>query len=130
MKMIDSSKTTYATLLFPGSFYPEESVKKVKNRELGELDIPQNCFAVQFFDLVTAKFDVDGQIIETTSKRFNESDRFYINATVMNQEEVAKEHGENSTILGNMQSNRWDEVVKCVTGNFQPFEKEDSIVTA
>lgn len=128
MKLVNACKKTYANFLFPGSFVPEESLKEVKNRELNELSIPENCFAVEFFDSVTAEVEIDGEIFETSSRRINQSSKSYINATIMTKDDVADELGNDSTLFRNMEYNDWNEVIKCVTGNFQPFNKGDIVV--
>ncbi len=125
MILMSAGKKTYAIFLFPRL----QSVKEVQGRELNELEIPEHCFAVQFFDKVTAELVIDGTVVQTSSDRINESGRSYINATILNLDEVAAQHGRDSLIFRNMEMNKWKQAVECVGGNVQSFNKDDSVVS-
>ncbi len=130
MQLMRSEMKTYARFLFPGSFVSEESVKEVPSRNVAELDIPGNAFALQFFDQGTAVFNVDGHEVEFTSKRINVSGNTYIGGLLMTLEEVRQRHPDKSNLIANMEGNGWNRVIQCRTGNFQPFEDGDTQIAA
>ncbi len=129
MKATEINQKTYVHFLSPGSFFPEESEIEVTDRDVDTLEIPNGCFAFNFFDIVEVTCQDDmGKVIKTHSNPLNESSRYYVNGTIMTKEEIGTQEGFDSILFRNMESNGWEEIVKCKTGNFQPFNEGDSIV--
>lgn len=122
----EATTTTYVTYKHPGSFMSEESVEPVdvRNPQQQANDAPSSAFAFFYFDVATAIVDVEGERIETSSGRRNISSTYYINAELMSSDKVAALPGDHSILLSNMRGNGWDPVVRCRTGNFQPFEAD------
>ena len=95
----EATTTTYVAYMHPGTFFSEESIKPVdeRNPQQQASDAPDSAFAFFYFDVVTTIVIVGGERIETSSGRHN-------------------------ILLSNMRDNGWDPIVRCRTGNFQPFE--------
>lgn len=114
----------YVTFLIPGSFFPNEQTEEIFSRNQ-VLDIPDNCFAYQFFD--REEVEQDGELLVGNKK--NVSGRFYLGKT-MTAQEIEAEGGHNQILLANMKINGWDKVVKTRMGNYQPIEKDDVVLPA
>lgn len=128
----EATTTTYVVYKHPGSLFCEESVKPVdvRNPQQQANDAPDGAFAFFYFDEVTIIVDVEGERIETSSGRRNITGIYYINAELMTSDDVAALPGDRSTLLRNMRCNGWDPIVRCRTGNFQPFKVgKDELVT-
>jgi len=130
---LEGTVTTYVAYLHPGSFFSEESVSKVPNRDPNQQtkDAPQSAFAFFYYDIVTSVVDVEGERIETASTRRNISKTYYVDAELLDYaavEALANEEGISPTshriLLSNMHGNGYDLVVRCRTGNFQPYEPD------
>jgi hypothetical protein len=115
---------TYVTYYCPGLLFPEETVKPVDVRDPQQQanKAPANAFSFYYYDIVRAIVYVDGERVETSSEPRNISKVHYIDAKLLNYDEVSALPGDNATLLGNMRGNGWHNVVLCRTGNFQPFD--------
>jgi len=116
--------TTYVEFFYPGLIFPESSVRKVKNRDVKKLKIPTTAFGFHFFDIKST-------IVRKTkmeSKRLNASPFYYFGGRIMTLEEVCKELPEAKILINNMECNGWDRVIRCRTGNYQPFVKGYSFI--
>lgn len=123
--------TTYVAYLLPGSFFSEESVHEVASRNPDE-DIKnahEYAFALFYFDIVKTIVKVGEERVETSSGRRNISHRHYIGGEILDIEAVEALGSEYDTVVRNMKGNDWDKVIRCRTGNFQPFEDEDVLLT-
>lgn len=122
----EATTTTYVAYQRPGLFFAEEYVKLVDTRNLQQQvnDAPDSAFAFFYFDIVTTVVNVEGERIETSSGRRNISNTYYIDAELLTSEQVAALPGDHSILLSNMRSNGWDPIVRCRTGNFQPFDED------
>lgn len=72
--------------------------------------------------------DGDTEVPLASGER-NKSGRFYIDAEKLNVADVEALPGDHTIMLDNMRCNRWPAVLRCRTGNFQPLQAEDSLVT-
>lgn len=122
----EATTTTYVAYQHPGSFFSEESVKPVdaRNPQQQANDAPDTAFAFFYFDIVTTVVNVEGERIETSSGRRNITKTYYIDAELLTSDQVAALPGDHSILLSNMRGNGWDPIVRCRTGNFQPFEED------
>lgn len=120
---------TFVEVLFPGSFYPEESVHKVKarNPEAIAKKYP-GCFAFTFYDRTQKETTVDGEPQTVYEKQKNKTGRYYPDGQLFTVEGLKSLPGDHETLISNMECNGWKHVVKTRRGNFQPFEKGDVIL--
>src|SRR5262249_36223663 len=126
-----STTTTYVSYLMPGVFLSEEDVRKVSTRN-PERDLeaaPTNSFAFFYYDVVTTIVDADGENVETTSGRRNISGRHYIDAKELDLDAVKALPGNHDALIANMEGNGWDPVLLCRTGNYQPLQDDDVLLT-
>lgn len=115
---------TYVEFSYPGFFFSEYGVKEVLSRDVTELEIPESAFAFRFFDIVEG--EVDGTPVK--SGRLNVSALHYYGGRFMSLEEVAAEVPDSDILQDNMRINDWAQVIRCRTGNFQPFSSADIYV--
>jgi hypothetical protein len=120
---------TFVEILYPGSFMPEESVHKVKERDPERIakSYPK-AFCFEFYDVVQNRITVDGEEQTVSGKRKNKSGRYYPGATVFTTEDLKKLPEDFSILISNMECNGWTRVVRTRRGNFQPLEKGDHIL--
>lgn len=130
----EASTTTYVAYQHPGSFFSEESVKPVGTRDPQQQanDALDNAFAFFYFDVVKSIVDIEGERIETSSGRRNISKTYYVNAELLDYDAVSALPGDYAILLSNMRGNGWSAIVRCRTGNFQPFEpaKHELVTTS
>lgn len=113
----------YVTFLFPGSFYPEETIVQIDSRE-STFDIPGNCFAYYLWDRIEV---VQGD--ETLyGERKNKTGRFYF-GEVLTIDDVKSKYPESKILISNMEMNNWKKIVRTRRGNFQPIEAADTVLT-
>jgi hypothetical protein len=111
----------YVKFFYPGSFFSEESVKKINNRT-DKIDVPKNAFAYEFFE--KSEIEQDGEVL--TGFPRNISGRYYI-GELYDLERVKKEFPDKDVLIRNMESNDWTHVVKCSQG-MVPFDTKKDIV--
>jgi hypothetical protein len=114
----------YVEFLYPGIFVSESSVNEVKDRDPDKVVVPKECFAFLFFD--RTETIVDDEIL--VGKRKNESGRYYINGVIYTLEQVKNQFPESKILISNIQCNKWNKVIKTRAGNWQPFEKNDTVI--
>jgi len=130
--MTDPVTTTYVRYLYPGSFFPEESVREVTGRdpERTAREADPAVFAFEFFDRVKMAVVASGEEVEVGSGAIRKSGLYYIDAEPMTSADVAALPGDHSILLSNMRSNGWDPVLRCRTGNFRPLEEGDTVISS
>jgi hypothetical protein len=118
--------TTYVAYQCPGSFFANEYFQEVdaRNPQQQAKDAPDNAFAFFYFDVVKVIVSLEGEHIETGSRRLNISKTYYIDAELFTFNQVLQLPGDYSILLDNMQRNGLGLVVRCRTGNFEPFDKD------
>ena len=121
--------TTFVELLYPGSFYPEEEESFVTERNPEEIAAKYpRCFSFQFYDQVVKDVKVDGEKRTVRGPKRNVSPKYFPGASLFTAAELKKLNGDYSILISNMECNGWQHVVKCRTGNFQPFEKDCELI--
>lgn len=127
-----STTTTYVTYLMPGIMLSEETRRPVLHRDPRQaaIDAPSGAFAFTFHDQVTATTVVDGQEIPLSSRALNQSKRFYIDAEKLTAADIQAMEGDHRILLANMLGNHWAIMLRCRTGNYQPLEDGDQLVTS
>lgn len=122
----------YVTYYYPGILFPEESTDPIASRDARAAArfAPEGAFAFTFHDKVITTTTVDGQEVTLSSKPMNKTGRYYIDAQPFTADEVAALPGDHEIMLSNMRANRWDTMLRCRAGNWQPLEPGDEIVSA
>lgn len=121
-----ASMTKYVAYLLPGShIYPKMSFQRVDSRNLQQQAnvAPEDAFGFFYCDAI-------GQADpEEFGNRNNTSSKYYINAKVLNTDEVKDLPGDNTVLLDNMLNRGWGTVVQCRNNVFQPFFSDDHVIT-
>lgn len=126
----------YVEFLVPGSLYPNQVTQPASEvlKDDGDVDpskVPASAYAYMFFDRVEGVARVNGEDHKIFSMSFNRSHRCFINGTVYTVKQIREEFGDDGTkdiLLRNVESNGWDRVVLCRTGNWQPMLECDENV--
>jgi hypothetical protein len=129
--MSDVKTITYVTYQEPGLLFPETSGRQVDHRDPQRAadEAPTNAYAFRFHDVVTTTVEVDGKPVETRSVNpRNVSKTYYIDAKVLDAATVAALPGDHDILLSNMLGNRWEYVLLCRPGNFQPYDEETDVL--
>jgi len=130
--MSEVAKTTYVRYLLPGAFVPEEEVREISERDPQKAarEAPGSAFAFSFYDRLSASVDHEGRQVTLRGQTINRSGVYYIDAEELSAADVAALPGDHSILLDNMRCNRWETILRCRTGNFQPKESGDSVVSS
>jgi hypothetical protein len=113
----------YVTFFYPGAFVAEIDLQEVKDRDPSKVNVPDSCYAFQFFDRNEI---VDGdEVLKGEPKNY--SGNYYF-GKVLTLAEVKQKFPEERTLIANMECNHWDRVVHTICGNFRPFRGLDEIV--
>lgn len=122
---------TYVEYLYPGAIVSEGTTEATPDRDPARVAriAPAKAFCFRFFDRAVATADVDGQEVELRSRPLRQSGRFYIDAVKLSYADVEAMGGDHKILLDNMRYNHWDYVLRCRTGNFQPPNSGDSVVS-
>lgn len=125
----DVSMKTYCEIWYPGSFYSEEQVIEVTERQPSAIaDKYPSAFAFQFFDQVSKEVEVDGVTRTVRGDRKNLSPKYFPGGKTFNKEEIEAMGPEYRILRSNMNNDGWGVVVKTRRGNFQPFAKDCELI--
>ena len=107
---------TFITFLFPGSFFPEEVVERVKNSDIPK-SIPSDCFGFRFHE---AEFVIDGKK-EFVGEAKNKSKTFIVGEAIPLAQIPDEIDGRDTKILkGNIEFNSPTKTaIKTHLGNWQ-----------
>lgn len=115
---------TYVEFWYRGVFVDEPSIRETASRDTARITVPEGVYAFSFFDIMSS--EVNGELLE--SGRLNESPRYFYGGRIMTLAEVKMEIPDSRILQDNMTINRWSRVIRCRTGNFQPFTDSDAYV--
>lgn len=116
----------YITYFFPGAFFAEDSIQEVSDREPSHVTPPSRCFAFQFHSRKCATAD-DGTVLLGPIE--NKTGRYYIRGITYTADDIERLYPEKKILIANMRGNKWMHVVLCRTGNFQPLEPGDVVLS-
>lgn len=130
--MSGATVTTYVEYLYPGAFFSEESATPVTGRDPARIarEASASVFAFRFYDIATTTVTVGGEQVETRSGAINATARYYIDAEKLTAAAVEALPGDHKILLSNMRGNGWDPILRCRTGNFQPLEDGDVVISS
>jgi len=122
----------YARYFMPGMLMSEETTHEVESLADALAKAPSSAFCFETFRLPEVDFDYDRTRFKVTPLPQNKSDgKYYLGGAVYGVEEIrAGIHDLDPTgsLLSNMESNGWPQVIKCRTGNWQPFFIEKDVL--
>ena len=102
----------------------EESARKVDVRDPQRyaVEAPLNIIAFRYYDVVVATLEIDGEVVKTKSDPCNFSEMYYIDAKLMEREEItaflSNSAGSLNFLLDNMKAHGWKSVVLGRNGSF------------
>lgn len=114
--------------LFPGSLFPEEDARTLTSRSVEEARrlAPDGAYCFELYD--TADPIDLGPEYTVTPKAQNKSGRYYLGGELFDREQIEAMGPDHEILAWNMRANKWDQVIRCTTGNFQPFNADDTLV--
>lgn len=120
-----------AVYLTPGSLFPEDQTVTLSAYAIAEAVEKAPRYAYQFtlHDVEVRTGIIEDEVIENR-KIVNRSGKFFLGGEIFTLSDVKGWGREFSILAGNMECNGWPKVIKCRTGNFQPFEDGDVVVGA
>jgi len=118
---------TFVEFRIPGVFVSETETRRVKSRRRPR-SIPKYAYCYRFFDQAVGEAELDGEKIEVTGEQRNVSGRYFLGGTVYDRERIPKTR-DNRILISNAENNGWNKVIRCRTGNWQPFLEDDQVVS-
>jgi hypothetical protein len=113
----------YIMFFDPGAYVTENTAQEVKDRDPNKVNVPDSCYAFQFFDRNEI---VDGdEVLKGEPKNY--SGHYYF-GKILTLAELKRKFPEERTWISNMECNHWDYVVHTRCGNFRTFSGLDEIV--
>lgn len=113
---------TYVEIWYPGIIFAENDTVKVNHRSPTEIaEKYPDSYAFQFYDINSTTVVVDGKSSTVKGYRKNISPLYYPGGKICTKIDIASEFGESSILYSNMDSNKWDTIVKTRCGNYQEF---------
>ena len=120
---------TYARYFSPGAFFSETEVKEV-DPIAPEQDAlrraPEHAFCFVLFEKEDGPPPEVGPEWSVSPKEINVTSRRYIGGTLFHIDEIDPLN--NRILLVNAKNNHWDWMIKCRTGNWQPFDPTTEVV--
>ena len=119
-----------------GSFYAVIFARKIETREISKISLPEGAFAFRFFDLELSKKTIErikkGDI--PIGRRFNFSPKYFCGGKIYELKDLKKGIlGPKKTeiarrLIGYGNKYKVKKFIRCRTGNWQPFKKDDEIL--
>jgi hypothetical protein len=121
--------TTYVQYLYKGILDSEGRPVASRDARAAAQKVPEGAFGFRFFDRATVAIAVDGQRVDLASKELRVGPRHYIDAEPLTVADVKALGREYVILLANMRCNRWETVLHCRTGNYEPLMPGDILVS-
>jgi hypothetical protein len=121
--------TVHAEYLSPGAFFPEESSKRLDAYDPDEAlrKAPSDAYCFVLYRLAVPSVDL-GPRFRIVSVRQDVSKRYYIGGKLFTVEEIEQLPGDNHLLASNISSYGGMGIL-CRTGNWQPFNEGDMLLT-
>lgn len=107
--------------LTPGFFVAEDYSKEIPERKLEYA--PEHCSGFRFYDREIV--DLDGELLQGKPKNYSP---YYYKGTELTLDEVKKTMSNHHILIGNMESNKWNRVVKLSGGQIWPLRDGDIVI--
>ena len=114
----------FVEFYYPGSFFPETSVKEIKNRK-EKIEVPKGCYGYMFFD----QEEIVSNGEKLTGNRKNKSGNTFFGKKY-SIEDLKRDFSENRILISSIENNGYKFAVKTISGNWQPVDKKDKVVDA
>jgi hypothetical protein len=116
----------FVTYYFPGSIVSNEQVKPVEQWDvlMAKRFAPdnRNCYGFRFTTRSRGEYDLDSKVTAT-------SPMYFLNSTVESLEQVkARNLTADRTLLANMESNGYKNIVRTYSGWCLPLEDGDTVL--
>src|SRR5690348_15092015 len=114
---------TYVEMLFPGVFFPESQTRSVETRDPAAVNAPDGCYCFRFYD--REEMPAANGVEMLTGQPKNWSGRFYVGGAIHATDDLLAAFPEGDEIhrmARTSKLNGWNRLIKCRTGNWQPFE--------
>lgn len=111
----------YVEFLFPGSMFIETSEEEIESFTV-PIKLPKGAFGYRFYQ--QQQIESEGEILYGEQKYEKGT---YFKGKVYTKGEVKKKEGE-GVLYRNMDSNNWYRAIKTISGNWQPFTKDDKLI--
>ncbi len=95
--------------------------QRIDSRDLSKITVPVGAFGFTFYDILQATVKHEGDTAFLISGKTNESPMHYYGGKVYTIDEFKELFPEEETIIRNAIDNEWKGIIKCRTGNSEPF---------
>lgn len=112
----------YIEFYYPGAFFPENSIKEIKNRRTPR-NIPKSSYGFMYFD--QEEFKLNDEIL--TGERKNKSGMTFLGKKYT-IEELKKDFPDHKILISNIENNGYQFAVKTRLGNWQPVGEIDKVI--
>lgn len=125
-----------AEFQLPGFMFTENVTREIPTRD--DADVlavaPDHAFAFRVCDVPAVVPNMDGFTV--TPIPYNWGPRTFIGGDVFDVDMIESDDrlradlglSDDRTLIANARSNGWPRVIRCRTGNWQPFEDDDRVV--
>lgn len=120
----------YAEYLMPGSFFPEETTKRLDERNVEEaiMKAPKSAFCFSLYDIDYVKLDLEQANVvgkdEAAGPVKNKSGRYYLGGKIYTVAELKKAHPDKTILICNIEGNGYTHAIQSRLGNWQHFEPD------
>lgn len=122
------STVRYAEICYPGIFFPETSTVKVTQKttakELFKKYGKDGAYRIEFFTRTEEKRG--DEVLK--GKHKPEKGHFLYGQGYTLAEMKAKKPALDSTLISNVECNKWKGAVRCKPGNWQPWDEDTTII--
>ena len=120
-------KKHFITFLYPGTFFPEESTQEVDSWDPEpwrnwQASLTYKPFCFYFTTRERGEGDLD-------SHQTAKSGRYYLGGEVVHVDQIPKDDN-NRILISNLSQYEGKVGIRCLTGNWQPFTPEDTLLEA
>jgi hypothetical protein len=138
-----NTRKHWAKYYLPGSFFAEDQAVELSDRSIDAAvaRAPEHAFAFVLYDTAVPDFDFDASLFRVVPIPQNYSAKHYLGGVIYTCDElralalVEGEQGKYRTLISNVTNYTatGDPVegraIRCVTGNWQPFEDGDVLLS-
>jgi hypothetical protein len=128
---LNLSKKTYVYYICrPLIDSPVDTMHEVDARDPQQAiaDMPEDAIAFYYFDVISTVVEVDGRAVELKSGGLNRTKEYYVDAKLLNLEQVKALPGSHDEWLDRMKVNEWSRVIvpriPSTIVSYRPNERE------